>query len=132
MARDYDALLRFIAEREVMPFDWGDDANDCVSFANASAIAHSARNPVRELGVSWSSAIGAARVLKRVGGVEAAVTRALPIIPVSMAKRGDWGLVVGKHGKLVTVIEGETAIGPGEKRAVRFDRRQILTAWSLD
>ncbi|MDP3853147.1 hypothetical protein [Phenylobacterium sp.] len=129
--RDHDAMIALVESRARAPLAWGDQANDCVSFARAVVTALIGRDPLAGLGHHWTSQRGAQRVLRRLGGLEAAVDSVLPRIAPSMAKRGDVGLVtIGGIDSLV-VVEGDTVVGPGDHGLVRLPRRVITAAWSV-
>lgn len=136
MVRDYTGLARFLDARMRTPFAWGDRANDCVSYADLAAQAQGYASFVRALGVNWTTARGAARVLRRLGGLEAAVDGALRAVPPARAMRGDVGLVAGLPGGLagasLVVIEGQTVSGPGPAGRIILPRAALLKAWSLD
>ena len=137
MTRDHEALTVYLDGRLTMPFTWGRRANDCVSFGLGAVKAQTGRDLVRELrragfDVDWNTAIGAARVLRRLGGIAAAFDRVLPVIETGAALRGDLGLVEGEAGRLLVVVEGATVVGPGPAHAVRFPRSPLIRAWSLD
>lgn len=130
--RDHDALVAFIESRTRTPFAWGRSKNDCISYGLAAVKAQTGVDLLARSGLRWSSALGAARVLKRLGGLEAAIDARLPAVPVAMARRGDVGLLAGQHGPLLVVIEGETVIGPDIAGARRAPRQALIKAWSIE
>lgn len=114
-----------------MPFAWGNDRNDCVSYAAAAVKATTGR--IVDFGGShWTTARGAARVLKSFGGLEAAVDLHLTRVSVSFAQRGDIAAVSGKHGLLLMIVEGDTLAGPAAAGTMRLPRTAALIAWSAD
>ena len=68
LERDPDALIPYLESRMRTPFAWGWRANDCASFADGGVRAMTGRSVIRELGVAWTTALGAARVMKRLAG----------------------------------------------------------------
>lgn len=130
-ARDHVALVALIEERMRTPLTWGKRANDCVSFAGAAALAQTGEDFLKAL-PDWNTQRGAVRVLKALGGLEAAVDGVLSPVPLAMAQRGDIGLVEIDGVASLMVIEGETLVGPGDAGQVRRPRSDLRKAWSLD
>jgi len=129
--RDDLALVGFLSARMRAPFAWGRNANDCVSFALAAAKAQTGREVLGD-GVDWRTARGAARVLRRLGGLEAAVDGCLPAIAVAKARRGDVALVDTATGPALMIVEGVTLVGPGPNGLIRRPRADARKAWTLD
>lgn len=139
MIRDHAALVAFLHARADLTFDWGrnprrggspDDGNSCVHFAAGAVQAQTGRNLMPRL-PSWTTERGAKRVLKRLGGLEAATDRVLTRIPPAMAQRGDIaGVPRPGGGMLLMVVEGETLVGPDASGARRIARRHMAAAWS--
>lgn len=130
MVRDYNALVAYLDARMRAPFAWGRQANDCISFAAGAAQAQTGGDFLDGL-PNWTTHRGALRVLKRFGGLEAAVSSRLQTIAPAQALRGDLGLVMAQTGPALMVIEGATLVGPGLQGAVRRPRADMLRAWSL-
>lgn len=130
-ARDHLALVLLIEARMRAPLAWGKRAHDCVSFAGAAALAQTGEDFLKGL-PDWTTARGAARVLKGLGGLEAAVDGVLPTVPLALAQRGDIGLVEIDGVASLMVIEGETLVGPGVDGLVRRPRGDLRKAWSLN
>lgn len=124
--RNYDALMDYIADGS--RFRWG--SNDCVLFANGATIAMSGRDRVKEAGLKWDGVRDALEIVEAKGGLRSAVSEFLTEIEPSKAMRGDWVLVAGRDGDLVTVCEGETLVAPSDKGLIRFPRAHAITAWS--
>ncbi|MDR7232300.1 hypothetical protein J2X45_003406 [Caulobacter sp. BE264] len=129
--RDDLALVAFLAARMRAPFAWGREANDCVSFAAAAALVQTGRD-VLPADVTWRSARGAGRVLRRLGGLEAAVDAQLPTIAPAKARRGDVALVETRTGPALMIFEGAALVGPGPTGLMRRPRADARKAWSLD
>lgn len=132
MIRDYDALLGFLAERRGMPFAWGRDANDCVSFAAGAVKAQTGQDVLgRHV---WTSRLGALRVARRNGGLVALVTEQLTLIAPAAAMRGDIAGVPDEMfpgGVRLMVVEGTTLVGPAEHGSDRQQRSAMTQAWSI-
>ena len=114
-----------------MPFAWGRDKNDCVSFAAAAVLATTGRE-IDFGGARWLTKVGAARVLKRLGGLEAAVDRHLARVTPAFAQRGDIAAILGSGGLLLGVIEGDTIAGPCPTGIMRLPRAAAQMAWSAE
>jgi hypothetical protein len=124
--RDYDAFVALLDARMRAPFAWGRRANDCVSFAGAAVLAQTGEDLLADL-PDWTTAIGATRALKRVGGLVAAVDARLSPVPNALAQRGDVALI---DARTLMIIEGPTLVGPGASGLVRRPRADMIRAWS--
>lgn len=132
MPRDYDALGRYLADRRIMPFDWGRKANDCVSFAGGAAFAQTGRDWLK--GLRWSSQRQALALLTRLGGLDVAISARLPEIALAQAHRGDIAGVACDDlpgGVRLMVIVGELLVGPGERGSAFESRAAMIRAWSI-
>lgn len=130
MMRDFDALLRFIADRANTPFGW-EQPNDCVSFANKAGQAQTGRSHLGRL--RWKSKDGARRVIEREGGIEAAMDKRLRRIAPALAQRGDVaGVPDTQFGLRLMIVEGATLVGPGSRGLRRSPRGDMVAAWSFD
>ncbi|MDO7841072.1 DUF6950 family protein [Sphingomonas immobilis] len=127
MARDLEALHRFFAERQNAPFEWGDHANDCVSFAAAAVVAQGGADLVA--GMRWDSEDAAHAALDASGGLEAAVSGLLPFVAEAFAERGDIGAIPAGNGLILVVVEGDTVVGPGPRGIRRLPRSAMVRAW---
>ena len=128
MVRDYDALARYVADREAVPFVWND--NTCVHFVAGALEAQTGKSPLKGLRLTWTTEKGALRALQRLGGLEAAVGAVLTETPCASAQRGDAGMVEGEHGPFLVLIEGQTLAAPGEHGLRRYPRNRLRKAWS--
>lgn len=130
--RDLDALTAYLDARLTMPFAWGRTANDCISFFTGAVKVQIGRDLPAELGVDWTTAMGARRVLNRLGGIEALGDRLLKPLPMAMAMRGDGAMINGERGPIMMVVEGATLVGPGPSGAMRLPRSAAVRSWSID
>lgn len=129
MQRDYPALMAFISSRVRTPFAWG--SNDCVTFAAAAVEAMTGREIAAGIGATWSSERGAVRVLKRRGGMAAAVSSVLDSTTPGLAQRGDVAGWLDAKGRLqLAIVEGQTIAGPGPSGLARLPRSAMMRAWS--
>jgi hypothetical protein len=139
--RDTAQLIAFLNDRATMPYAWGSTANDCISFVNGAVIAQTGKCALS--GAKWSGKTGALRVLKRVGGIAAALDARFERIPVAFARRGDIAGVpveamrgiadaeaalIGLHP---AIVEGMTLAAPGERGLRRMPRSLAIVAWDV-
>ena len=131
MARVLEALLSFIESRDRTPFAWGRGANDCASFMLDAIVAQGGADPFP--GKTWANETEAARVIKRHGGLERAVTKRLRAIPPAMAQRGDVaGVPDERFGVSLMIVEGATLVAPGTRGNKRLPRSAMTKAWTID
>lgn len=132
--RDHHALAAFLTERVALPYGGFQDFDCCVRFADAAVAAQTGRHPLEALGHTWSSKIGAGRLLARLGGLEPAVSLLLPTIGFGSAMRGDIALVpsapAGVAGMGLMIVEGDTLAGPHAHGVRRLPRSAMVAAWS--
>jgi hypothetical protein len=127
MTRDHHALADYLAAAADRPFEWG--TNDCVVFAADAVRAQTGADPLKGL-PNWRSKVGAARALKALGGLEAAVDGVLTPVAPALARRGDISLVRQADQSLaLMVVEGETLAGPGANGVRRAPRSAMMKAW---
>lgn len=123
-----ELLAEYLTIQQEQPFEWG--VNDCVLFAAQAVQAMTGRQPVS---VNWSTATGAARALKKAGGIEAATSQILgtPLASALMAQRGDVGLLMGERGDYLAICTGLAWAGPGPQgiQLAPFDRAKV--AWRV-
>lgn len=91
-----ERLAGHIAQHRATPFAWG--GHDCVRFAAGAVQATTGHWP---LALQWPNAAAAARLLRQLGGLAAAVDGVLPRLATpALAQRGDILLVQGaEHGR---------------------------------
>jgi hypothetical protein len=131
MAVDREALAGFLAGRLAMPFAWGREANDCVGFVLAAIEALSGHDVLP--GVTWTTERGAARVIRRLGGLERAVDARLRPIAPAAALRGDVAAIADERfGVSLLIVEGSSLVGPGGRGLKRLPRSAMTKAWSID
>jgi hypothetical protein len=106
----HERLQVLIAERRTAPFVWG--KNDCCMFAADCALAVSGIDLAADVRGTYASGFGAARVLKEIGGVEAAGARAGEEVMPLMACVGDLGLLNEGERALLGVCVGNAWLVP--------------------
>lgn len=124
-----EALADFLDDRADWTFGYGrgPKIHDCARFASDGHSAVTGYSPLKALGSTWSSELGAARVLRRRGGLAKAVGSVMTPVAVTMAQRGDLGMT--EDGALV-LVEGETVAGLDERGLYHLPRSAICDAWT--
>jgi hypothetical protein len=130
VARDPHALIAFLEARADWTFGYGPEprTHDCARFFSAGVAAVTGVAPLDRFAGRWTTELGAARVLRRAGGLDAAVSRIMTEIPITLAQRGDGGLT---SGDALVLIEGETVVGLSERGYYRLPRHALLKAWTI-
>lgn len=130
MIRDPHALIDFLDSRGDWSFGYGPEAktHDCARFFSAGIEAVTGIAPLDRFSGSWTTEMGAARVMRRAGGLDAAVSAIMTEVPVTLAQRGDGGLVAGDA---LVLIEGATVVGLSEVGYYRLPRSALLKAWTV-
>jgi len=133
--RDAVALVAYLEAREGWTFGHAKAARtqDCARWAAGAVEAQTGRNPLRRFAGRWGTTAGARRVIRRHGGMAAAVTEVLTPVAVTAAKRGDIGLVGEDFDGQLVVVEGDMVVGlaPGGGYR-RLPRSALSRAWSAD
>ena len=127
----FDAL---ITDRLRAPFAWG--SNDCVLFAADNVLALTGEDLALGLR-THTNALGAARALRRLGGLAALVERALgPSCHAAGATQGDVVMVVMGRGRstrsaLGVCLNPQSTIGPGVDGLLQIPMARALCAWKV-
>lgn len=102
-------LTRFIEERRAMPFAWG--SNDCCLFAADWCRTVGGIDFAEGIRGTYSSALGAMRVLEKHGGVFGLAQKraGLERVPKQMAQRGDIVAHEVPHGVALGICLGAVA-----------------------
>lgn len=126
-------LAEFIEARRDLPFAWGSEANDCVSFA--IAWVHQMTG-VEMCPATWTNEAEARAALEEAGGLIAAVTGVLgrPSQNYADAHQGDVGLVdqpgtMSGIGLMVCI--GMHWAGPGVDRMLFKPLNQCRLVWRI-
>lgn len=131
------ALGAFFESRRAMPFAWG--ANDCCLFACDGITVITGIDPAQDLRGTYSDALGAARVIQSLGGIEAiAATRCAEhgfaeLPSVKLAQRGDVLLHTHAESERYTLAlcDGRNALTPGASGLVTVPLARCLRAWRV-
>lgn len=126
-----ELLDAYIASRSRTPFEFG--PNDCARFANGAVLAMTNANLMAAM--RYNSARGAARILKREGGLRAALARRLPEISPARAQRGDVGLVQVQTptglALAACVVLGDKLAAPGPAGVTYLARAHLRAAFKV-
>jgi hypothetical protein len=135
MIKRYDDWqLRFekaVAENMNKPFEWG--SHDCVLWGANAVLAITGYDAADGFRGTYDSALGAAKVLKELGGMEKLTTDKLGVEPVAAgyANVGDI-LLVNLEGQLtMAVCNGETMLAPSELCLVALPTLSALKTWKV-
>lgn len=124
------ALQAKIEASKAKPFVWGE--NDCFTFAADCVFAITGEDKMAKRRGKYKTELGANKMLKRVGGVEAAITSELgePMAP-AFAQRGDVVYFVGAMGETAGVCIGRMIASP-TLTGVGFTSMQLAKkAWRV-
>lgn len=122
-------LAELMMQRRVALFQWG--VHDCCLFAADAVLAVTGHDLAADLRGTYTSADEAARLLRRLGGVQGvAINRAGPVVPVAMAQAGDIGLCVQDPARPALAVYGGTAWhAPAEFELATHPAHDIARAW---
>ena len=129
--RDWQSRLSVcLAERWARPFVWGQQ--DCALFAADCMASCTGEDPAAELRGTYRDAVGAAAVIRRLGGLaEIAAARAGEEVPPSMAQLGDVGLVSSAGRDCLAVCAGDGWVAPAADGLARAPLTAASRAWRL-
>jgi hypothetical protein len=123
-------LAEFCRQRETIPFAWG--SNDCVLFAADCVLATTGVDHAAKFR-GYRTAVHAARLIKKLGGLEAIVTLALgPSIPLHEVVAGDVVLIEIESTIALGIYTGSACIGPGKSGIIVVSRTQMVAAWKTE
>lgn len=118
------SLADYIAQHLSTPFKWG--INDCVSFAVGYMQQASGR--VLLPAKLWRTELQAARLIKRHGGLVAALDLHLTRLPhPNLAHDGDVAMAAG----VVSLVVGPHLVAPGKDGLVFKPRTEAEHAWTM-
>jgi len=126
--RDWQSRLAgFVASRESVPFKWG--SHDCALFVCDGIEAISGHDPAAKYR-GYTTEIGAARVVKRLGGMRGVGNTIFgqEIHPMQ-AQVGDVGLVDVEGRESFALCGGPFWLSPGPGGLVRLDVGVAVMAW---
>lgn len=124
-------LAAFIEGRRFVPFAWS--TNDCCTFAADWILILTGVDHAAEYRGTYSSALGAGRILAERGGLEAiAAAAGYTAIPPAFASRGDLVLFDMPDGPTLGVCAGKHSVFAGEAGAVSQPTANCRLAWRVE
>ncbi|MGI4846941.1 MAG: DUF6950 family protein [Janthinobacterium lividum] len=117
-------LPEYIAANLERPFAWR--SHDCVTFASGWVQAATGMNPIASL-PAWKDERQALRVIRAVGGIEAAIGTRFKSIHPNAARDGD----IGIYERSVCIFSGAHVVAPGIDGLQFIDRTRAKCAWSI-
>lgn len=128
------ALHALIEARKNEPFAWG--SHDCCMFAGDCAREIVGVDLFAQYRGEYSTALGAARIWSREGGVEALIEKAcdaaeFPPVPVLMAQRGDLVLFDTERGPALGICLGAESWFTGLDGLTSIHTHQCRKAWRV-
>lgn len=126
-----ERLAEYMHQHRASAFAWG--SHDCVTFAAGAALAITGETVLKK---KWPDAAGAARMLRKVGGLPAAVDTVLVRLPsVAKAWRGDVVLVPdptpNSARQWLGVVDAGQWFAPGPAGLVRGPLSVASVAWGV-
>ena len=124
-----ERLAEYIESRRDTPFEYG--KHDCCHFAGGAVVAVTGIDYMA--GYSYTSELGAAKLIKSAGTLDTLVSRALgePIHP-SQAGRGDVVIADLDNGSTVGVCLGDQCAFASDEGGLTFRPRMMLrAAWRI-
>jgi hypothetical protein len=121
-----------VESARVRPFEWG--VHDCCLWGSDAVQALTDVDPGAKWRGTYDSALGAARLLTSLGGIEAVAAMAGPEIPVLCASMGDAAVVDAgaSDGSLsIGVCGGDHWLVVGESGLLRFPFNAARRAWRV-
>lgn len=125
-----ERLAAFIESRRETPFEYG--TNDCCLFAADAVLALTGVDFAAEYRGKYSTKLGAARLLTKVGGTLGIADEKLEPLPLALAGRGDIVLVPTDEGDALAVCVGPSAAAPTERGLTFVPRTVFKRAWKGD
>ncbi len=129
------AFIAYLAQREGWAFGFGREGrvHDCARFCDGGVLAFHGVAPLATFAGQWSTARGAGRVIRRAGGLAAAVSTVMDPVSVTMARRADVALFIDAKGtEALALVEGQTLVGPAEGVGLaRLPRAAMVRAWTV-
>ena len=130
MTRDPHALIDYLDGRADWTFGYGPQpkTHDCARVVSAGVEAVTGISPLAAFDGTWTTEAGAVRVIRRHGGMDAAVSTVMTEVPATLAQRGDVGLT---EGDALVLIEGATVVGLSDEGQYRLPRQALIKAWTV-
>ena len=123
-------LVGFFDARERQAFAWG--PNDCITFGADGVLAITGVDLIAGLRGGWNGERAALRRLRRLGGLQAAVTSVLgaPLPSPALAQRGDV-LLIGAARPFVALCDADRWASPNRNGLLRGPMSEAVLAWGV-
>ena len=119
-----------VQTRRALPFVWGN--HDCCLWAADSTLTLTGTDFAKDLRGTYSTATGAARVLEKLGGVQAIAEAALgPSVPPSYAALGDVVLINSAGRPALAVCGGQAILAVSEQGLEYLPMSEAVFAWKV-
>lgn len=122
-------LHDLIAERLTMPFAWG--THDCCLWAADAVLTQTGVDHAAAYRGTYGDALGAARLVRDLGGLEAIAARAGTLIRPMQAALGDIGLLHRGDRDVLGVCAGQEWLVVGDFGLVPLRLDEAALAWSV-
>ena len=126
-----ERLHALLVESQNKPFTWGE--HDCCAFAAKAVLEITGVDHFSAFSGTYSTAIEAARVLRKNGGIRGIATSAMGSpIPAQTASRGDVVLVnTPDYGDTLAVCIGDRCAAPGNHTICYMPMSSAHVAWRV-
>lgn len=126
-------LVQYLAAQSGQPFVWGE--RDCCAFACDAVVAMTGNDPLIEHRGGYHTALGARRILNRIGGVEGFARGAFgEPVRWTMLRRGDVALIDAGRNEValaIVLMDGQTVIAPGPHAPTARAAQSVLMGWRI-
>jgi hypothetical protein len=127
---DWQVLFsEYIKSRRHTPFEWGQ--NDCCFFAADWVSKLYGVSVAAEHRGTYTTALGAARLIEQLGGLDAIAGQYLDPIEVSFASVGDIVMIENAGRDLLAICNGATSFGPGADGVAVLATSLAKKAWRV-
>lgn len=122
-----DRLSEYIASKRDEPFGYG--INDCCTFVGGAVEAMTGTDAMAEFRGKYKTLASSVKALREIGcgDLESTIDSKFPVIPVSLAQRGD---IAFYDGSLGVVMDGY-AWFVSDDGLERIDRASWIKTWSV-
>lgn len=124
-----DRMFKYVDSRRETPFAWG--THDCCRFAAGAVLAMTDKDYMSSF--DYSTELGAAKLIRKAGSLDALVNRALgePLPAVAYAQRGDVVIADLDNGPTVGVVLGVLSAFAAPVGLLFVPTQQARVAWRI-
>lgn len=126
-----ERMARYLTRYRKTPFAWGE--HDCVLFAAGWIKEATGDDPLGELRGRWTDAMSAARLVRDLGGLAAAVTAVIgaPLASTTFAQRGDIALIEQEDARGLGIVVGTQVAVVTERGIGYVELSEAAAAWRI-